>query len=532
MEISAPIHQNEYLLVIFITSVKNNMYFFRYIFLLLFSFYAYFLNASETSDIEDTLKTVEFISDDPIVAMLDSMANHKFWNSYEYVTDTSALNIYNYQKGDIPEFSDSVYESRIAALNAETPFEMVYNNDVKRWINLYAKGRRDLTSRMLGLSELYFPLFEEQLDKYDLPLELKYLAIVESALNPAARSRAGAKGLWQFMYRTGKLYKLNVTSLVDDRCDPYKSTVAACQHMRDLYDIYNDWSLVLAAYNAGAGNVNKAVRRSGNKLNYWLIQHYLPRETRGYVPAFIAVSYVMNYAAEHNLYPVKPQFFDHEIDTVSVKQALSFKQISEMLSIPTEELEFLNPSYVKGIIPAAKDKSYMLSLRKEYINGFINNETALYNYKTKEGIDREQILAEVKQAQEREIHIVRSGENLGLIARKYNVRVSDLQRWNNMNGTLIRPNQRLVVYAPAGNKPQNKTTAQSPPPEKAPRDIVNSSSQNAGKYFYYTVEKGDTLWDIANKYKGVTVSQIQELNNISNTRQIKPGQKIKVPIVS
>lgn len=484
--------------------------------------------AAENLTVDDTLKKQELLEDDPIVAMLDSMANLKFWGSFELITDTSKLNTNNYEKNEIPVFSDSVYEERIAALNSETPFEMIYNKDVRRWISLYANSRRDLTSRMLGLAELYFPLFEEQLDKYDIPLELKYLAIVESALNPTARSRAGAKGLWQFMYRTGKLYKLKVTSLVDDRCDPYKSTVAACEHLRDLYDIYHDWSLVLAAYNSGPGNVNKAIRRSGHKYNYWLIQNRLPRETRGYVPAFIAVTYIMNYAAEHNLYPIKPYIFDHEIDTVTVKQALSFDQISEMLSIPLEEIKFLNPTFSKGIIPSTKDKPYMLCLRKEHIGNFINNEIALYDYKTEKGIDREKVLAEVKRAQEREIHIVRSGENLGLIAQKYHVRVSDLKRWNNLRGSMIKPRQRLVVYAPQSYSPKKATAKVTTPPKKTTTKRDNIS----GKFFYHTIEKGDTLWDIANKYEGVTVTQIKRLNNISNTRKLKPGQKIKVPIAS
>ncbi len=506
------------------------MYLRRLIFFILLGFSFYSIYASGAIALDDSLKTQNVIEDDPIVSMLDSLANAKFWSTFEFITDTLKLNTCNYKKDEIPVFNDSVYEQRIALLNAETPFEMVYNKDVRKWIDMYTISRRELTSRMLGLAELYFPLFEEQLDKYDIPLELKYLAIVESALNPTARSRAGAKGLWQFMYRTGKLYNLKVTSLIDERCDPYKSTVAACEHLRDLYDIYHDWSLVLAAYNSGAGNVNKAIRRSGNKLNYWLIQYHLPRETRGYVPAFIAVNYIMNYTSEHNLYPVKPDIYDHEIDTVTVKHALSFEQISEMLSISREELKFLNPSYTKGIIPSTKDKQYMICLRKEHIGNFINNETALYDYKTQEGIDREKILAEVKQAQEREIHIVKSGENLGSIAQKYHVRVNDLISWNNLRGTLIRPNQRLVVYAPPSYSPQKeKSIIQT---EESFQDQTNDSNQNSGEYFYYTVEKGDTLWDIANKYKGVTVTQIKKLNNINNTRNLKPGQKLKVPIVS
>jgi len=496
--------------------------------------FLYNLNAGKylpiNDTVNDTIKRHELLDDDPIVAMLDSLANLKLWGSFEFITDTSELNTNNYASDEIPVFHDTVYKKRIAALNAETPFEMVYNKDVRRWIDLYAKSRRDLTSRMLGLAELYFPLFEEQLDKHDIPLEIKYLAIVESALNPTARSRAGAKGLWQFMYRTGKIYNLKVTSLVDDRCDPYKSTVAASEHMRDLYDIYHDWSLVLAAYNSGAGNVNKAIRRSGNKRNFWLIQNRLPRETRGYVPAFIAVTYLMNYASEHNLYPIKPEVLSHEIDTVAVTQALSFEQISELLSIPDEELKFLNPAYTKGIIPSSKDKTYMLTLRKEYIGSFINNDSALYAYKTKAGVNHEKVMAEVKRANEREIHIVRSGENLGLIAQKYHVRVSDLKNWNNLRGTMIKPNQRLVVYAPPSYSPKKRNS--SPKPKKEVQVVDNSKNQGSGNYIYHVIEKGDTLWDIARMYDGVTVSQIKRINNISNTKRLKPGQKIKVPIAS
>jgi len=193
---------------------------------------------------------------------------------------------------------------------------------------------------VMGLAEVYFPLFEEQLDKHNMPLELKYLAVVESALNPTANSRAGAKGLWQFMYSTGKMYGLKSNSLVDDRFDPYKATDAACRHLNDLYYIYNDWSLALAAYNSGPGNVNKAIRRAGGVRSYWAVWPFLPRETRGYVPAFIAVMYLMNHPAEHNIYPTTPDIFYEEIDTVVVNDVLSFDQISEMLNIPMDELKF------------------------------------------------------------------------------------------------------------------------------------------------------------------------------------------------
>jgi membrane-bound lytic murein transglycosylase D len=241
--------------------------------------------------------------------------------------------------------------------------------------------KRGLTERVMGLAQIYFPMFEEHLDRFNMPLELKYLAIVESALNPVAKSRVGATGLWQFMYGTGKAYNLKVTSLVDDRRDPLKSTIAACEHMNDLYRMYGDWLLVLAAYNSGAGNVNKAIRRSGGKMDFWQIRPFLPLETRGYVPAFIAVNYVMSYAAEHNLRPVQPLFHHFEIDTVIVKDVLTFSQISNMLNIPVEEIEFLNPAYKSRIIPATRDNTYVLRLQKKNIAGYVINEAQLYAYR-------------------------------------------------------------------------------------------------------------------------------------------------------
>ena len=246
------------------------------------------------------------LSGSALVRQLDSLATVKFFNKYKFETDTAALNIYGYQPNEIPSFSDSIYELRIEVLNVQTPIELIYNQHVKAFIKLYAKRGRKQTARMLGLKEIYFPMFEQVLDKYDMPLELKYLAVVESALNPTAGSRAGAKGLWQFMYGTGRLYGLHTNSLVDDRFDPYKATEAAARLLKDLYGIYGSWELALAAYNSGPGNVNRAIRRAGGVKNYWAIWPFLPRETRGYVPAFIAVNYIFNYATEHNIYPVDP----------------------------------------------------------------------------------------------------------------------------------------------------------------------------------------------------------------------------------
>jgi len=336
----------------------------------------------------DSLMNISDESNATILSMLDSLVGLRFFTNYDFITDTSVLNTFNFPADSVPVYDDTIIQARFEELNKETIMELAFNKQVRNYINVYTKKRRKLASSVLGLAELYFPMFEEHLDKYNMPLELKYLAVVESALNPTANSRAGAKGLWQFMYRTGKVYGLHSTSLVDDRFDPIKSTDAACRHLQDLFDIYDNWSLALAAYNSGAGNVNKAIRRAGGVKSYWAVWPYLPRETRGYVPAFIAVAYLMNHTAEHNIYPVEPAFLYEEIDTVTIKDVLSFEQISEMLNIPVADLKFLNPTFKKGIIPTTKSKKYTLRLPYEFVGAFIDNEQEIYDYKTKKGIER------------------------------------------------------------------------------------------------------------------------------------------------
>lgn len=516
--------------------------------------------------------------DSPVLEMLDSLAHLKYYGDYSFITDVDSLNVHNFPKDYVPQYPDSVYAARLDLLNAETTVNITFNRNIKNFIHLYTVKKRDLSQRILGLAEIYFPMFEEHLDRFDIPLEMKYLAVVESALNPSAGSRAGAKGLWQFMYGTGKVYGLKVTTLIDERYDPYQSTIAACEHMKDLYDIYGDWSLVMAAYNSGAGNVNKAIRRSGGIKSYWAVWPFLPRETRGYVPAFIAVYYMMNYAAEHNLYPVHPGILHHEIDTVSVHDVLSFDQVSEMLGIPMDQLKLLNPLYKKNLVPYEEGSHFVLRLPKSYIGDYINNEKELYAYKTKKGVERDKLLAEIKKAQERTVHVVRSGENLGLIAKRYHVYVSQIKAWNNMRKTTIYPGQRLVVYPSAKYNPQAVAAASSNSSKKSTSGthtvrsgenlgliakkygcsvsdikawnnlsrstihpgqklIVSNTAGNVkidknAEYIYHTVKSGDTLWDIAQMYDGVTVNQIKQLNNISNARRLKPGDKIRIAVKS
>ncbi len=570
----------------------------------------------------DTLsKKKAFIEDDPVVSMLDSLATLKVFENTSFLNPSSRQTPYPYSDTDIPAFPDSVYRERITQMSMQSPFEYVYNLDVRKFIDLYGYRKRGLTARILGLSQIYFPLFEEQLDKYNMPLELKYLAVIESALNPIANSKAGAKGLWQFMYGTGKVYGLKISSYVDDRYDPLKSTIAACEHLTDLYSIYGNWSLALAAYNSGAGNVNKAIRRAGGAKDFWVIQRYLPKETRSYVPAFIAASYVMTYAEDHHIYAVDPGVLFYEIDTVMVKNPLTFDQISELLSIPKEEIQFLNPAYKQGVIPATCEKPYYLRLRKKYIGDFVNNEDALYAFKTKKGMARDSLLA-LAWSSNREMseYTVRGGETMASIAKKFHMSVSELKTLNGLKKNYVKPKQHLLVYTgPAKCKPNDKTlvasagsavardTSMNVMPDSTSKTVkaspviagdnpkyhIVSSGENLSKiaqdhncsaadlvkwnqldgytifvgqkltvvpsaeekasktttakktgktarsgssgqkYIYYTVQSGDNLWGIAEKYDGVTVSDLKKLNNFNNPSvRLKPGQKIKIMLAN
>jgi len=576
------------------------------ILLLILLFLSPFLRAQNPAHPDSLNSRKTFIEDDPVTSMLDSLAGLKIFENSKYLkTGTSEHTDFN-NPGEIPYFTDSVYRDRINGMGLQSPFEYVYNADVRKFIDLYAYKRRSLTARILGLSQIYFPLFEEQLDKYNMPLELKYLAVIESALNPVANSRAGAKGLWQFMYGTGKVYGLKISSYTDDRFDPVKSTVAACQHLTDLYAIYGNWSLALAAYNSGAGNVNKAIRRAGGTKNFWVIQRYLPRETRSYIPAFIAASYVMTFAAEHRILPVDPGILFYEIDTVTIRNPLTFSQISEMLKIPYEEVQFLNPEFKQGVIPATPETPFNLRLRKKHIGDFINNEAALYAYKTKAGIEKDSLMIlALKNNRETIEYRVKNGETLAGIAKKFHMSIAELKSLNSLKKNYVRPKQHLLVYngsikgkfpesiAPSAvthpvtySEPERETNSSSSivytvkqgecmaiiaqkhgctvenlmtwnnlksqnllvgqklkilsrGERIVPKEIksntvshpsattVKSTPKSKEKFIWYTIQSGDNLWDIAEKYDA-TVSEIKTLNNISNTQRLQPGQKIKI----
>ncbi len=453
-------------------------------------------------------KNTQMLKGSAIVSRLDSLTKVKFLDKYQFVTDRDKLNIYGYSKNEVPKFSDSIYEMRIAKLNLQTTVELLYNEHVKTFIEVYSKRGRNQTARMLGLKEIYFPIFEQILDQYDMPLELKYLAVVESALNPTAGSRAGAKGLWQFMYHTGKRYGLESNSLVDDRFDLYKSTLAAVRHLKDLYEIYDSWELALAAYNSGPGNVNRAIRRAGGVKNYWAIWPFLPSETRGYVPAFIAVNYIFNYPAEHNIFPINPGILADGIDSVSVTNPLMFEQISEFMGIDIDDLRFLNPCFRRDIIPASEDKHYILRLPRERIGDFIENEAQIYSFVSSSGIEKEKLQEQIKKALERKIYIVKSGDVLGSIANRYGTSVRKLKSWNNLRSSRIYPGQKLIIF------------------DAEPIHQTKSSSPKQSDKGYHTVQSGETLGEIAQNYN-IPISELRDLNEISDDT-IYPGQKLKL----
>lgn len=348
----------------------------------------------------------------------------------------------------IPQFSDSIYIDRLQRM--PTIMEMPYNAIVREYIDRYAVKLRNQVSVMLAANNFYMPLFEEALDAYDLPLELKYLPIIESALKPTARSRAGALGLWQFMLKTGRLYGLESNSLVDDRLDPIKATWAAARYLKEMYDIYQDWHLVIAAYNCGPGNVNKAIRRAGGATDYWSIYNYLPRETRGYVPAFIAANYIMTYYCHHNICPMNTEIIP-PTDTLQISRELHLQQVADLCDITIDELKSLNPQYKRNIIPG-NTKPYSLRLPQTKIATFIDNQDTIYNHRAAELFKNRKTVAVSNKITPTvgkgtlSYHTIRSGETLSTIAQRYGVKVSQLKDWNGLSSNRIRAGKKLKIY--------------------------------------------------------------------------------------
>ena len=494
----------------------------------------------------DSIKST-FVNDN-LAACVDSL----------WMNEINSLEIYNQLEKDIAtvnldqqveyELPTELLKARLKEMDAKSPFHIEYNQSLENLIKSFLKNRKKAYERLMAVSEYYFPLFEDALAKQNVPLEIKYLAVVESALNPKAVSRVGATGLWQFMYQTGKEYNLNIDSYVDDRSDPLKSSAAATQYMVNMYRIFGDWDLVLASYNSGPGNVAKAIRRSGGQQNFWNIRKHLPKETQGYVPAFLATMYIYEYHKEHGINPERAVIKHFETDTVMVKKQLSFKQIASLLDIPVVELQLLNPQYKINVIPAYTDKKHYLRLPKEQIAVFTSNEDKIYAYAQHE-IDLREKPYNNQQAyasrtatptstSKTKYYKVRRGDSLGKIANKYDVSVSDLKSWNKLRSNTVAVGKSLKIRIEG----EEEVLVHEPKPIKTmvveKEAVADSQSGNSKVYKEekvityknvtknYKVKSGDNLGEISSKYD-VSVADIKKWNNLKGST-ISVGQNIKI----
>ena len=427
----------------------------------------------------------------------------------------SIIEALKFEKDDIPEYSDEVYCERLSVMNEVSPFHLDCNEATLKTIKFFAQKRRGFARVVMGRSKLYFDMFEEKLAEYDLPIELKYLSVIESGLRPQVKSRAGALGLWQFMYGTGRMFGLKENSYIDERMDPEKATDAACRYLKKLYGIYNDWNLALAAYNAGPGNVNKAIRRSGNKLTYWEVRPFLPRETQGYVPNFIAAAYLLTYHAEHNIIPMEANLNYYQLDTMCLQKGVHFATISKLVGMDEEEIKKLNPIYKRSYIPKGMP-NYCIALPIEKVGQLVSMEDSLYALEHELYVKKQEVKPETPStnnppsAVTYDYHKVRSGETLGTIASRYRMTVREIQRINGLSSTKIYVGQRLKVKKGGSTTTNPRTNTPSPSTKK-----------------YYTVRSGDTFGKIAQRYR-MSISQLKRLNPRINIDRLSIGQKIRV----
>lgn len=444
----------------------------------------------------------------------------------------------------VVECSDTIYAQRLSRINSI--IKLPYNSIIRNHIHVYTVKQREKFSAVLGLMDYYFPIFEDIFDSYGLPAELKYMAIIESALNPNAVSRVGATGIWQFMYSTGRLYGLTINSVVDERRDPIKSTHAAARFIKDLYNIYNDWTLVIAAYNCGPGNVNKAIRRSDNRKDYWEIYYRLPRETRGYIPQYVAAAYAANYYAEHNIKSL-PVNIPVSTDTIMVTRDIHLNQIAEVMGIPIGELRALNPQYRTGLIPGST-KPFSLTLPVTHLGDFIDLHDTIRNYKQEIYLARSSRIDDPSRStyrppdvkgKTRLVYTVKDGDNLGYIAEWYRVPLSDLRYWNNIYRNTIRIGQKIIIYVDPSKADLYANVDRMTFAEKQnmigktitnPNNTTNTSdlSGSDDDYIIYTVRSGDTIWDIVKKFENVTTTDVLTLNKITDPSKIKAGQRLRI----
>jgi len=506
----------------------------------------------------DSIKKT-FVKDD-LASCVDSL----------WLKELTNLDLYNDISDDIKninidekvdyELPTELLKQRLAAMDAKSPFNIEYNPGLENIIKSFLKNRKKSFGRLMAISEYYFPMFEEALSKQNVPLEIKYLAIVESALNPKAVSRMGATGLWQFMYQTGKQYNLKIDSYVDERSDPLKSSEAAANYMATMYGIFGDWDLVLASYNSGPGNVTKAIRRSGGQQNYWNIRKNLPKETQGYVPAFLATMYIYEYHKEHGIKPERAIVQNFTTDTILIKKQMSFKQISDLLDVPVAQLQLLNPSYKMNVIPFYGDVHHFLRLPKDKISVFASNEDKIYAYVQRDLDFREKpfqvhkaiVLNDTLNFTTQRVtlpktkyYTVKRGDNLSEIADKYSVTVSDIKKWNKLKGSTVARGKSLKIFT---NESVVQTVKKESKINSIPLEIKNNQQlasaeskstkqDNSNKTIKndtitadiattYVVQKGDNLSSIAKK-NNVTVAEIKEWNHLSSA-SIQLGMSLQV----
>lgn len=496
----------------------------------------------DVQEVEGELATEELAPEDYTVDVTDSLLS--IWYLHKKLQAESSR---EYDMDSVhfhSNVTDKEYLRRLADMNSF--ITLPFNETVRNYMILYSEKMPTKMGSMLALSQYYFPIFEEIFDKYGLPKELKYMAIIESALNPVAVSRAGAKGMWQFMYNTAKMYGLTINSFVDERLDPVKSADAAARYLMDAYKIFGDWNLAISSYNCGSGNVSKAMRRSGSK-EFWPVYDYLPRETRGYVPAFVGAMYAFTYYREHGLKPDSLSM-PVQVDTFHIRRMLHFKQVNALTGVPVEMLKNLNPQYVHDIIPGTSKEEYVLRLPYQYTAKFIENEDSVYAYNAKEYFSPatlQNIAVSGSASSQRVSYKVKSGDYLGKIASRYHVTVKQLMEWNHLRNTNLRIGQVLYIYGKfngpvasssskasassndskstnAGKshaaKDTDKSSAATPPP---------AATAAEGTYTIYEVKSGDSLYKISQAYPGVSADDIMKFNGIGT--DIKPGMKLKIP---
>ncbi len=499
---------------------------------------------ADNEDVKSTLDTTQSVTVDFAMSnQIDSLLN--LWYVKQSIQASSDKYVATSNEGI--SYSDSVYAKRLSEIPSIVPLS--YNREVRAYIEMYCVRKRKLAGIILGLSKYYFPMYEEILEQNGVPQELKYLSIIESALNPNAVSCVGATGLWQFMYSTGRMYGLEVNTFVDGRKDPIRATVAAARYLKDLHKIFDDWTLAIAAYNCGPGNVSKAIRKAGGKTDFWKIYYYLPKETRGYVPAYIAAAYMMNYYDKHNISMV-PITLPVLTDTVVVNKQIHFQQISAVLNIPIEELRLLNPQYKRDIVPAYKDP-YPIILSPQKALEFTSLRDSIHNFNYTAYFTPMQVVDIESQNNNpalnvarlnKRYHIVKSGETLGSISSKYGISVNEIKYLNKIKGKYVAPGRKIVVGFDEVNKNIAKskdTTTKSVATLTTPNDqqtgvvATDSTTKNSvkptpKKFVYYKVVVGDTIHSIARKYPGITHLDIINANKINNGH-IQPGQVLKIP---